>query len=114
MSRPRLPYHHCMWLLAPSAALVALGGCRTDSDAGAGKSAGTGPEAAFVAGPNSPISVGPHPVTVVIADFTGDGKPDLALTCGSKAEPDKGGIVLLLNQGAARFAPAPGGWIGVE
>src|SRR5262245_52580986 len=90
--------------LAPWIVFAALcAACRTDS----------GAPPLFIAGPNSPIAVGPNPAAPVIADFNGDGKPDIAVACGTRAEPEKLGILLLLNDGAARFAPAPGGRIDV-
>ena len=74
----RTSWHLVGRVLMPWAAFVVLcPGCRTGAD----------PQAGFVAGPNSPIPVGSHPVTVIIADFTGDGRPDIALTCGTRADP---------------------------
>src|SRR5262245_7542641 len=90
-----------MWRLAVSwAVAVALcGGCRSAA------------EPAFVAGPNSPIAVGPGPECPAIADFNGDGRPDIVVTCGSPAAPRAGGVLLLLNEGDARFAATPAGRI---
>lgn len=67
----------------------------------------------FVAGPNSPIAVGAAPSALAVADFNGDGRPDLALTCGAPAEAGKGDILLLINDGDARFKPGKAGRIDV-
>ena len=45
---------------------------------------------------------------IVIADLSGDGRPDIAALNG---EP--GGLLILLNRGEGRFVPAPGGAISV-
>ncbi|HEX5010638.1 MAG TPA: VCBS repeat-containing protein [Planctomycetota bacterium] len=80
-------------------AVAVCSGCRTAA------------EPAFVEGPDSPIAVGPGPETPALADFDGDGRPDIVVTCGSRAAPQVGGVLLLLNQGGARFAAAPAGRI---
>lgn len=65
----------------------------------------------FVAGPNSPITVGPQPSSPATGDFNGDGRLDIVLTCGTQAAPKVGGVLLLLNQGAASFVTARQGRI---
>src|ERR1044071_6023121 len=77
--------------------------------------AGCGAVAAplFVGGPGSPIAVGPKPSSPVVADFNGDGRPDVALTCSRPEAPDVGGVLVLITGGAARFARGPAGWMSV-
>jgi hypothetical protein len=48
----------------------------------------------------SPIAVGQTPVSVVVADFNGDGKADLAVASTSN------NVTVLLGNGAGRFRPA--------
>src|SRR5262249_8512945 len=68
----------------------------------------------FEQGPNSPIRVGIHPSAPSVADFNGDGRPDVVLTCGNDRDRSAGGgVLLLLNDGAARFSPGPAGRIDV-
>lgn len=70
----------------------------------------TGPNPTFVAAPGSPFAVGRHPGRPAVADFNADGKPDIALACGTPETPDGGCVMILLNDGAGRFTaqrPAP-------
>ena len=89
--------------LLGTCALALCPGCQSDA----------GGPSLFAAGPNSPIAVGPNPSAPAIADFNGDAKPDIVLACGTRADPETGGILLLLNDGAARFTHSPGGRIDV-
>ncbi|MGN7400821.1 FG-GAP-like repeat-containing protein [Cytobacillus praedii] len=58
--------------------------------------------AMFTPGPGSPFPTGTIPLSIVSADFNGDGKIDLATA-------DVGGTVtVLLNNGSAMFSFAPG------
>jgi uncharacterized protein (TIGR03437 family) len=56
----------------------------------------------FAAAPGNPISAGTSPYQLTVADFNGDGKPDLAVA-GSN-----GNITVLLGNGSGGFATAPG------
>ncbi|MCM3677334.1 FG-GAP-like repeat-containing protein [Peribacillus simplex] len=58
--------------------------------------------AMFTPAPGSPFTTGNIPLSIVAADFNGDGSVDLATA-------DVGGTVsVLLNNGSAMFTPAPG------
>jgi hypothetical protein len=61
----------------------------------------------FPTATHSTINVMPHPRPVVIADFNGDGKQDLA-TGGGPGSGNPGSIWVLLGNGAGAFASAPG------
>ncbi len=92
-------------LVAPAALLLAL--CE-DHPCDAAPSSG------FVAGPNSPIAVGRGPGAPAVSDFNGDAKPDIALLSGSRSETRAGhNLLILLNDGAARFSASPAGRIDV-
>ena len=60
----------------------------------------------FSSAPGSPYTVGGTPIGVGVADFNGDGKPDLAVHTGSA-------VTLLLNTGALTMpaTPAPATWL---
>ncbi len=64
----------------------------------------------FVPAQGSPFAAGPRPSRPAVADFNLDGKPDIALTCGTRERPEEERILILLNDGAGRFAPAEGGF----
>jgi hypothetical protein len=55
----------------------------------------------FTPAPGSPVTLGAHPRNIVVADFNGDGHPDLAATTDA-------GVVVLLGTGTGAFNPAPG------
>lgn len=57
--------------------------------------------AQFTAAPLSPFNVGTNPKAIVIADFNGDGKPDLAT-----ANAGAGSITVLLANGSGGFSAA--------
>jgi hypothetical protein len=59
----------------------------------------------FAAAPNSPVTVGSTPVSVVVGDFNGDGIPDLAVL-------NSGTVSILLGNGDGTFAIAPNSPIG--
>ncbi len=61
---------------------------------------GTG---AFTAASGSPFAVGVNPISVAIADFNGDGKPDLVT-----ANADSNSVSVLLGDGAGGFTVASG------
>ena len=64
----------------------------------------------FTAASNSPFAVGSDPISVAVADFNGDGVPDLAT-----ANPGGSNVTVLLGSGA-RPIPAitPGGIVPVD
>ncbi len=55
----------------------------------------------FTQAPGSPVTLGPHPRDIVVADFNHDGHPDIAATTDA-------GTAVLLGSGNGRFSPAPG------
>jgi hypothetical protein len=55
-------------------------------------------DGAFSPAPGSPLSLPGHPYDVLLADFSGDGKPDVAV-----ASEDRGTVSLLLGTGSGRF-----------
>ncbi len=57
----------------------------------------------FTQAANSPITTGPEPVSIVVGDFNGDGKPDLAILDTYEAY-----ITILLGNGDGTFAQANG------
>jgi uncharacterized protein (TIGR03437 family) len=60
----------------------------------------------FTEAPGSPFAVGPvgaFPASLAVADFNGDGKPDLAI-----ANFGDDSVTVLLGNGAGQFVPAPG------
>jgi hypothetical protein len=56
----------------------------------------------------SPISVDQHPFQAAVADFNGDGKPDIAVACSGLNKVD-----ILLGDGTGHFSAAPGSPITV-
>ncbi|HXN45590.1 MAG TPA: VCBS repeat-containing protein [Bryobacteraceae bacterium] len=56
----------------------------------------------FTAAPGSPFPAGTQPYSVAVGDFSGDGKPDLAI-----ANIASGNVTVLLGNGAGGFAAAP-------
>ena len=62
----------------------------------------------FTAAPGSPFSAGRSPVSVVVGDFDGDGKLDLAI-----ANCDSSSVTVLLGNGIGGFSAAPGSPFGV-
>jgi len=57
----------------------------------------------FSAAPGSPFATGVQPASVAVADFNGDGNPDLAIGAGQFS-----GVMVLLGDGAGGFSAAPG------
>jgi uncharacterized protein (TIGR03437 family) len=57
----------------------------------------------FTQAPASPFAVGENPSFVVVADFNGDGNPDLAI-----ANITSNNVTVLLGNGTGFFTPAPG------
>ncbi len=57
----------------------------------------------FTAAPGSPFAVGANPASVAVADFNGDGIPDLAI-----ANSGANNVTVLLGNGAGGFTPAAG------
>jgi type II secretory pathway component GspD/PulD (secretin) len=55
----------------------------------------------FVAAVNSPLATGQAPTSVSIADFNGDGNPDIAVT-----DPQTSSVSVFLGLGSGLFAPA--------
>jgi hypothetical protein len=60
-------------------------------------------KAGFSPAPGSPFAVGTSPSSVVVADFNGDGIPDLVT-----ANYRSNNVTVLLGNGSGGFAPAPG------
>jgi uncharacterized repeat protein (TIGR01451 family) len=56
----------------------------------------------FTLAPGSPIAVSISPWSVAVADFNGDGRPDLVVASYG------GGVAVLLGDGSGNFTPAPG------
>lgn len=65
----------------------------------------------FTAAPGSPIAVGSSPTSVVVGDFNGDGKPDLAVTNDSAGAGAT--VSILLGNGNGSFTQARGSPISV-
>ena len=63
----------------------------------------------FAPAPGSPFPAGKSPNDIAIADFDGDGKPDLAF-----ANHDTKYVTVLLGDGRGRFRPAPGSPVTVQ
>ena len=57
----------------------------------------------FTAAPGSPFPAGTTPQSVAVADFNGDGKPDLAIANGGSNN-----VMVLLGTGTGGFTAAPG------
>jgi len=57
----------------------------------------------FIPAPASPFAVGALPTSIVVGDFNGDGKPDLAIT-----NEFGNSVSVLLGTGNGGFTPAPG------
>jgi hypothetical protein len=57
----------------------------------------------FTAAPGSPFAVGANPASVAVADFNGDGIPDLVI-----ANSGANNVTLLLGNGSGGFTPAAG------
>jgi len=57
----------------------------------------------FSAASGSPFPAGSDPQSVVVGDFNGDGKPDLAIANGGSSN-----VTVLLGNGTGGFAAAPG------
>src|SRR5580765_5800973 len=64
--------------------------------------------AAFVEAPGSPVAVGSFPADIAVADFDGDGNPDLATA--NLASND---VSVVLGDGGGGFSAAPGSPIAV-
>jgi probable HAF family extracellular repeat protein len=62
----------------------------------------------FTTATGNPFSVGTSPYSVVVADFNGDGIPDLATANHGSSD-----VTVLLGNGAGGFAPIVGGTIGM-
>jgi hypothetical protein len=62
----------------------------------------------FTLAPDSPYVVGANPITLIAADFNGDGHTDLAV-----ANADDNTVSILLGNGDGTFIPAPGSPIAV-
>jgi uncharacterized repeat protein (TIGR01451 family) len=59
-------------------------------------------------GPPAAVAAGPFPGGVVVGDFNGDGRPDLAVTSASPTVPATTTITILLGTGSGGFgAPMP-------
>ena len=61
------------------------------------------PAQTFTTPAGSPFRTGSNPVAIVVADFNGDAKPDLAI-----ANYDSNTLTILLGNGAGGFTPAAG------
>jgi uncharacterized protein (TIGR03437 family) len=57
----------------------------------------------FTAAPGSPFAVGTNPASVAVADFNGDGIPDLVI-----ANSGSNNVTILLGNGSGGFTPAAG------
>ena len=54
----------------------------------------------------SPIAVGSMAGPPTIADMNRDGRPDVVIACGPVAGPERGHVIVLLNEGAGAFSRA--------
>ena len=64
--------------------------------------------APFTPGAGSPVAVGVNPHVAAVADFNGDGKPDLAV-----ANANDNTVTILLGNGTGGFTAAPGSPVAV-
>jgi hypothetical protein len=68
------------------------------------------PRPQFAAVTGSPVAVGPMAQKILVADMTGDGNPDIVLTCGGttegKPDPKKGFVAVLVGDGRGAFKAA--------
>src|SRR5712691_2414723 len=92
VKRPRFRPRRC-------AVLVAAVGLVAVFVAGAAGAA----HSSFV--PSAVVAAGSHVIDVAVADFNGDGTPDLAVASASYRSND---VSILLGDGAGSFRPAPG------
>jgi FG-GAP-like repeat len=64
----------------------------------------------FAAAAGSPLTVGPLPHKILVADMNGDGNPDIVLTCGSltqdKPDPQSGFVAAFWGDGRGAFQAA--------
>ena len=71
-------------------------------------------DGSFRPAPDSPMSVAGAFRSIAVADFNGDGKPDLAIVGNDNQTSTAQGVAeVLLNNGAGSFTPAPGSPITV-
>lgn len=59
----------------------------------------------FTPAPNSPFAVGAIPVSIIVGDFNGDAKPDLAVA--DTGDLTTGAVFVLLGDGSGGFTDAP-------
>jgi hypothetical protein len=67
----------------------------------------------FTAAPGSPVPVGGAPTSVVAANVTGDGRPDLVVAVYDPASRRVTGFEILLGDGSGGFAEAPGSPVAI-